>query len=322
MTAARHTFDTRDRPELHRPGRRRPWSRTPPTGRSWPWPPTPPTTRPSSSAASARPTTRPCSTTPATPCSTGPSRASTRPGSTFKLITATAGLQYGLITPNTPFDDTGSITIGNFVAHNDNGAAYGVITLPTAITVSSDNFFNTIGLNLWYGRSTSTATTPCRTWPRSTASARPTGIALPNEAAGQDPDAGSPTSRTTSKIPSVFTQAQWYPGNSDQVAIGQDEVLVTPLQLANAYATFANGGNLLRPAAGPRRRRPGQRPRRADLPTPRCVHTISAPARLAAGHARRASPGSSTTRSGRPTASSPAPRWPPWTSPARPGRPR
>ena len=74
------------------------------------------------------------------------------PGSTFKLITATAGLQYGLITPNTPFDDTGSITIGNFVAHNDNGAAYGVITLPTAITVSSDNFFNTIGLNLWYGR--------------------------------------------------------------------------------------------------------------------------------------------------------------------------
>ncbi len=74
------------------------------------------------------------------------------PGSTFKLITATAGLQYGLITPNTPFDDTGSITIGNFVAHNDNGAAYGIITLPTAITVSSDNFFNTIGLNLWYGR--------------------------------------------------------------------------------------------------------------------------------------------------------------------------
>ena len=45
----------------------------------------------------------------------------------------------------------------------------------------------------------------------------------------------------------MFTQAQWYPGNSDQVAIGQDEVLVTPLQLANAYATFANGGNLLVP---------------------------------------------------------------------------
>jgi penicillin-binding protein 2 len=167
------------------------------------------------------------------------------PGSTFKLITATAGLQTGLITPNTVFDDTGSITIGNFVAHNDNGAAYGYITLPTAITVSSDNFFNTIGLNLWYGRDTY-GEDALQNVAKEYGLGAATGIALPNQAPGKIPTPQSYL-RDHQQDPKVFTQTQWYPGNSDQVAIGQDEVLVTPLQLANAYATFANGGSLLVP---------------------------------------------------------------------------
>jgi penicillin-binding protein 2 len=168
------------------------------------------------------------------------------PGSTFKLVTATAGLQTGLITPNTVFDDTGSITIGNFVAHNDNGAAYGDITLPTALTVSSDNFFNTIGLNLWYGRDTY-GQDALQNVAKAYGLGAPTGIALPNESPGKIPTPQSYL-RDHQNDPKVFTQTQWYPGNSDQVAIGQDEVLVTPLQLANAYATFANGGRLLVPA--------------------------------------------------------------------------
>ena len=167
------------------------------------------------------------------------------PGSTFKLITATAGLQTGLITPSTVFDDTGSITIGNFIAHNDNGAAYGPITLPTAITVSSDNFFNSIGLNLWYGRARY-GDDALQNVAKEYGLGSSTGIALPNEAAGKIPTPESYI-RDHQADPSVFTQAQWYPGNSDQVAIGQDEVLVTPLQLANAYAAFANGGSLLVP---------------------------------------------------------------------------
>jgi penicillin-binding protein 2 len=164
------------------------------------------------------------------------------PGSTFKLITATAGLQSGLITPSSVFDDTGSITIGNFVAHNDNGAAYGPITLPTAITVSSDNFFNTIGLNLWYGRA-QYGDDALQNVAKEYGLGSPTGLGLPNEAAGKIPTPESYI-RDHQANPAVFTQAQWYPGNSDQVAIGQDEVLVTPLQLANAYAAFANGGNV------------------------------------------------------------------------------
>jgi penicillin-binding protein 2 len=167
------------------------------------------------------------------------------PGSTFKLITATAGLQYGLITPTSQFHDTGSIKIGNFVAHNDNGAAYGWIDLPTAITESSDNYFNTIGLNLWYQRSR-VGDDALQTVAKEYGLASPTGIGLPNEASGKIPTPASYI-KDHQQDPKVFTQAQWFPGNSDQVAIGQDEVLVTPLQLANAYAAFANGGNLLVP---------------------------------------------------------------------------
>jgi penicillin-binding protein 2 len=167
------------------------------------------------------------------------------PGSTFKLITATAGLQYGLITPSSVFDDTGSITIGNFVAHNDNGAAYGPVTLPTAITVSSDNYFNTIGLNLWYGRA-NFGDDALQNVAKQYGLGSSTGVALPNENAGKIPTPESYI-RDHQAHPNVFTQSQWFPGNSDQVAIGQDEVLVTPLQLANAYAAFANGGHVLVP---------------------------------------------------------------------------
>ena len=204
------------------------------------------------------------------------------PGSTFKLITATAGLQTGLITPSTVFDDTGSITIGNFIAHNDNGAAYGPITLPTAITVSSDNFFNSIGLNLWYGRA-KYGDDALQNVAKEYGLGSSTGIALPNEAAGKIPTPESYI-RDHQADPSVFTQAQWYPGNSDQVAIGQDEVLVTPLQLANAYAAFANGGNLLVPQLTLAAENPTTHRIVRTFPVKQVAHH-QPPARLAGGHA-------------------------------------
>jgi penicillin-binding protein 2 len=68
------------------------------------------------------------------------------------------------------------------------------------------------------------------------------GIPLPNETAGKIPTPESYVKDHESS-PKVFVQSQWYPANSDQVAIGQDEDLVTPMQLANAYAAFANSAS-------------------------------------------------------------------------------
>ena len=87
----------------------------PTTATSWPWPPTRTTTPTSSSAASAEANyatlTNPDNYYPLIDRTI---QGQYQPGSTFKLVTATAGLQYGLITPDHVFDDTGgSSTIGN-----------------------------------------------------------------------------------------------------------------------------------------------------------------------------------------------------------------
>jgi penicillin-binding protein 2 len=178
------------------------------------------------------------------------------PGSTFKLITATAGLEYGIITPTSIFDDTGRLQVGTFIAHNDDFSSYGPIDLAQAITVSSDLFFNRIGLDLWYDY-TGDQVSPSgsKVGPdalQQVAAAyglgQPTGIDLPNEAPGKIPTPES-YKLDYERYPAAFSVQKgiWYPGNSDQVAIGQDEDLVTPLQLANAYATFANGGTRYAP---------------------------------------------------------------------------
>jgi penicillin-binding protein 2 len=167
------------------------------------------------------------------------------PGSTFKLITATAGLQYGLITPTSGFYDQGHMMIGTFPAHNDNGVAYGLIDLPSAITVSSDLYFDTVGLDLWYDRSRY-GDDALQNVAKQYGLAAPTGVPLTNEATGKIPTPASYL-KDHQRAPNAFKQAQWFPGNSAQTAIGQDEDLVTPVQLANAYAAFANGGHLMVP---------------------------------------------------------------------------
>jgi penicillin-binding protein 2 len=170
------------------------------------------------------------------------------PGSTFKLITATAGLQYGLVTPNSPFDDTGSIKIGNQTFTNNDGEVLGVITLPTAITESSDNYFNAIGADLWDGYYSG------RQFPEDALQqvaneyglGNSSGIALPGESSGLIPTPQS-VALDYKLYPQDYATGTWYTGDSAQTAIGQFEDLVTPLQLANAYSTFANGGTLWEP---------------------------------------------------------------------------
>jgi penicillin-binding protein 2 len=160
------------------------------------------------------------------------------PGSTFKLVTATAGLQNGVITPTSVYDDTGAITIGNQTFHDDSGSGSGATTLPTAISQSIDTYFYNVGEQL-YGKD------PTGGLLANVASTygfgSSTGIDLSGEAPGLVADAQI-TKKQHQQYPQAYPDAGFYIGNEMQEAIGQDEVSVTPLQLANAYSTFANGG--------------------------------------------------------------------------------
>ncbi|MFI5041326.1 MAG: penicillin-binding protein 2 [Acidimicrobiales bacterium] len=164
------------------------------------------------------------------------------PGSTFKMVTATAGLQHGLITPGTPFQDKGFIKVGQQKFFNDGHNIYGTVDLPTALTVSSDAYFYTLGADFWEnGRSLALQDTA-----RQYGFGAPTGIPIGGEQAGRVPD---PTSRRKEydQFPGVYATPNWFTGDNVNLAVGQGELVVTPLQLANAYAAFANGGTLYQP---------------------------------------------------------------------------
>jgi penicillin-binding protein 2 len=167
------------------------------------------------------------------------------PGSTFKLVTAIAGLQSGIINPGATFDDKGFLQVGPTKFYNDNHQAYGPVNLSRALTVSSDSYFYNVGATFWDGRARY-GDDALQNVARELGFGSPTGIALPNEASGRIPDPAS-RKKLHAENPQAFPTADWFTGDSVNTAIGQGDVAVTPLQLANAYATFANGGTLWQP---------------------------------------------------------------------------
>jgi len=179
------------------------------------------------------------------------------PGSTFKLATALAGLQAGLISPTTFFNDRGYLQVGANACslalldnqagcfYNDNRQVYGEVDLQNAITVSSDAYFYSIGEQFWndYKSSNSFGPDGLQNGAHQYGFGSPTGINLPNEASGLVPDAAS-RAKEHAQYPKDYPNGQWFTGDNVNTAVGQGEVGVTPLQLANAYSTFANGGVL------------------------------------------------------------------------------
>jgi penicillin-binding protein 2 len=166
-------------------------------------------------------------------------------GSTFKLITATAALQGGLITPDTPQYDPGFLRVGGITFHNAGGAVNGSLSLRKALQVSSDVFFYRLGQeanNAGDGHL-------IQTWARRLGLGRPTGIELPGESPGLVP---TPEwlNRQHKKIPSIYST--WTVGQNINLAVGQGYLQVAPLQLAVAYAAIANGGYIVRPHLGER----------------------------------------------------------------------
>jgi penicillin-binding protein 2 len=160
-------------------------------------------------------------------------------GSTFKLVTAMAALNSGALTTTEPITDGGSLTVGGITFQNAGGAAYGTISLPTALQVSSDVFFYTLGLRM-------NGTPGLQRWAHKLGIGRPTGVDLPGESAGLLP---TPAWRNR-LYRKDLTDRPWSAGDNINLSVGQGDVQVDPLQLAVAYATVGNGGTVLRPHLG------------------------------------------------------------------------
>lgn len=162
------------------------------------------------------------------------------PGSTFKPVTALAGLAAGVVTPATVVDDHGSYRVGGRVFRNAQGRSYGRVDLARALAVSSDVYFYALGQRLHR----TDGDGPIQAAARGLGLGAVTGIDLGPEAAGRVP---GPEWKQAAHHQGLFPDPRWYPGDNVNLAIGQGDLEVTPLQLAVAYAGLANGGQRPRP---------------------------------------------------------------------------
>ena len=165
------------------------------------------------------------------------------PGSTWKVVTSAAALERGLIAPSTTIRDEGSYVIPECVGRcrfqNAGNTSYGLVDLPRALAVSSDVYFYRIGADLWVRRD-QLGENAIQDTAKTLGFGAPTGIALPSEARGRIP---TPASRQElfEQRPDVYITGGWFTGDNVNLAIGQGELTVTPMQLASVYGTLANG---------------------------------------------------------------------------------
>jgi penicillin-binding protein 2 len=175
------------------------------------------------------------------------------PGSAFKLVTSVAGTRYNIRGPYEPYLDTGGVVVGGERFNNDGNQQYGSIGLQQALTVSSDAYFYTEGNAFWINyHNHQPDGLGIQQVAREFGFGQPTGIEI-GDAAGRIPDPTWKKNFATAYYKSKADQQAnsiWYPGDNIHLAVGQGDVLVTPLQLADAYAAFANGGTLWTPHLG------------------------------------------------------------------------
>ena len=150
------------------------------------------------------------------------------PGSTFKMITAVAGLEEGIITPNTRIRDEGVYRRWSYPQpqcwiYRQYGGNHGLVNVTEAIEVSCNYFFYEVGYQVGIDR--------LDRYAAMFGLGQKTGLEL-SESAGV---MASP----------AFTESlggTWYEGNITSVAIGQESTQVTPVQLTNYISTLVNGG--------------------------------------------------------------------------------
>lgn len=157
-------------------------------------------------------------------------------GSTIKPVIAAAALEEGIITGTTKFNSTGGIWVGKWFFPDWKTGGHGVTDVRKALADSVNTFFYIIGGG--YDQYPGLGMDIMEKYARKFGMAELTGIDLPGEVSGLIP---------TAQWKQEVKGEPWYIGDTYHAAIGQGDVLVTPLQVAQFTSVFANGGTMLQP---------------------------------------------------------------------------
>jgi penicillin-binding protein 2 len=202
------------------------------------------------------------------------------PASTFKVVSLPAAIRAGNSLGGT-YNCTSSYTIGNRTFANYESRAYGRISLRKALEVSCDTIFYDFAYRSWLAQgglaAKSDAEDPFVAMADAFGLGKTTGIDLPGEQAGRIPDrawkqdqweqtrvqtctrarTGYPEEARTDPSRAAYlkelavencrTGFQFRAGDAANFGIGQGDIAVTPLQMAQVYAAIANGGTLWKP---------------------------------------------------------------------------
>lgn len=175
------------------------------------------------------------------------------PGSTWKLVTADAAVRKGLQGPGYVLNDTGRYTIEGectgrgCIVQNAGARAFGNVDMRRALTVSSDVYFYDIGARFWQERrNPAYGENAIQDSAALLGFGAQTGVPLTSEIKARlaTPDLRA---QLHADNPTAFPEGRWFTGHNVSLAIGQGELTVTPIQLANAYATYANNGTRFSP---------------------------------------------------------------------------
>jgi penicillin-binding protein 2 len=153
-----------------------------------------------------------------------------------------------MITPLDTYDDQGSYAVGGRQFTNARGARNNLVDVRKALTVSSDVFYYWLGERFWNERG-KYGPAAIQDAARSLGMGSYTDVDLPFESNGRVDDPAS-RERLHKENPTAFPFPEWYTGYNLNMAVGQGDTAITPMQLANAYATFVNGGTVFAPRVG------------------------------------------------------------------------
>ena len=152
------------------------------------------------------------------------------PGSTFKMITASAALAEKVVDRYTTIFDPGYIAVSGYRYNNWKLDGHGEVNMVRALQISNDTYFYTVGGG--YGAVKGVGIDSLHKWARLLGLGVLTGVDIEGEVSGNMPDGKA---------------RAWYLGDTYITSIGQGDVLTTVLQLNNVTSYFANGGTLYKP---------------------------------------------------------------------------